>query len=191
MDLTKTAIFIDGANLFKAAKSINCKINYKKLIGLPVSLDDYSDGQYEIFKSVINRDEEFVCHQSFYNCDPPKSEGDEDQYSSQRKFYHWLRRHGFKVITKPIDKKEDKKTSFNSEITADIYRCAPHVDQIVLISGDGDFSYALKTLKYTYPGVKTKVVMFRDSLSGKLADSADEVVMLESEDIKQVDMARV
>lgn len=63
----------------------------------------------------------------------------------QRQFQDALRHIGFNVKLKPFIQRSDgsAKGDWDVGITIDVLDCAPEVDTIVLLSGDGDFDVLL------------------------------------------------
>lgn len=61
--------------------------------------------------------------------------------NKQRQFQNILREIGFEVKLKPYIKRADgsAKGDWDVGITLDAMQCAPSVDKVILLSGDGDF----------------------------------------------------
>ncbi len=82
----------------------------------------------------------------------------------------WLKRNGFKVITKPIrvfidkDGKQVKKADLDVDIAIDMFDLADKVDKVVLFSGDGDFVKVIERIGMK--GVRTQVVAYWDRGKG-------------------------
>ena len=76
----------------------------------------------------------------------------------QKKFQSALRHIGFEVKLKPFIQRSDgsAKGDWDVGITIDILEAAKDLDQIVLLSGDGDFAILLKHVMEKY-AVKTQV----------------------------------
>lgn len=76
----------------------------------------------------------------------------------QIKFQSALRHIGFDVILKPMLRRADgtAKGDWDVGITIDILESAPELDQVVLLSGDGDFSILLQHIMNKH-NVKTRV----------------------------------
>lgn len=76
----------------------------------------------------------------------------------QIKFQSALRHIGFNVITKPMLRRADgtAKGDWDVGITIDILEAAPELDQVVLLSGDGDFSILMEHIMKKHK-VKTRV----------------------------------
>src|ERR1700744_6820180 len=117
----KLALFIDGANLYGAAKGLQFDIDYKKLV--------------EVFarKAILVR--------AFYY---PAVAGDQE-FSPLRPLVDWLDYNGFSVVPKPLKEFTDSqgrrrvKGNMDIELAIDVMEMADNVDHIVIFSGDGDF----------------------------------------------------
>jgi uncharacterized LabA/DUF88 family protein len=80
--------------------------------------------------------------------------GDEKQLQ----FQNALRQIGFTVKLKPYIQRSDgsAKGDWDVGITIDVMEIAPHVDSVVLLSGDGDFDLLLQKIRKDY-GVTAEV----------------------------------
>lgn len=146
----KIALFIDGVNLYGTTKALGFEIDYKKLL--------------EEFRSRGN-----LLRASYYTAI------DEDQeYSAIRPLVDWLSYNGFRVVTKPtkefFDQAGQRKAKGNMcvELAVDAMELAPHVDQIVLFSGDGNFQRLLEAVQRR--GVRVTVVSTVSTSPPILAD---------------------
>ncbi|MDH5179250.1 MAG: NYN domain-containing protein [Gammaproteobacteria bacterium] len=90
----------------------------------------------------------------------------------QMKFQEALTHIGFKVKLKPYIQRSDgsAKGDWDVGITIDVMEAAPHVDTVVLLSGDGDFDLLLE--KITGYGVSAEVYGVPSLTAGSLIDSA-------------------
>lgn len=117
----KGAIFIDGSNLFAAARALELDIDYKKLLG-------YFDQKMTIVRAL------------YYTALP-----DDQEHSPLRPLVDWLDYNGYTVVTKPTKEFTDSngrrkiKGNVDVEIAVDVMEILDHVDHIILFSGDGDF----------------------------------------------------
>src|ERR1700761_1921644 len=117
----KLALFINGANLYGAAKGLQFDIDYKKLI--------------ELFsrKGILVR--------AFYYTAVAENE----EFSPLRPLVDWLDYNGFSVVTKPLKEFTDAqgrrrvKGNMDIELAIDVMEMAGCVDHVVIFSGDGDF----------------------------------------------------
>ena len=117
----KIALFIDGANLYSAAKALDFDIDYKKL------LDEF-------------RKRGVLIRAYYYTA---IVEGDD--YSPIRPLVDWLDYNGFTLVTKSAREFTDRegrkrwRGDMDIEIAVDMLELAEHADHLVLFSGDGDF----------------------------------------------------
>ncbi|MBD2775977.1 NYN domain-containing protein [Iningainema tapete] len=153
----RVAIFIDGANLFHAALQLGIEIDYAKLL---CHLTNGSRLLRAFFYTGVDRTNE-----------------------KQQGFLLWMRRNGYRVVTKDLVQLPDgsKKANLDVEIAVDMMNLAPYYDTGVLVSGDGDLAYAVNAV--TYKGVRVEVVSVRSMTSDSLIDVAD--CFIEIDTIKQ------
>ncbi|MDF5732037.1 MAG: NYN domain-containing protein [Rhizonema sp. PD38] len=153
----RIAIFIDGANLFHAALQLGIEIDYAKLL---------------CYLSQGGR----LLRSFFYT-------GVDRTNEKQQGFLLWMRRNGYRVVTKDLIQLPDgsKKANLDIEIAVDIMNLAPYYDTAVLVSGDGDLAYAVNAV--SYKGVRIEVVSVRSMTSDSLIDVTDCFIDLDS--IKQ------
>jgi len=161
----RIAIFIDGWNLaIQSRDYLKKEIDFRKLLNY--------------FKR-----EGFVLR-AFYYIGEEVEEGLKEK---QHKFLTWLRRNGYKVITKPIktfineEGKKHRKADFDVDIAIDMFDIADKVDKIILFSGDGDFTNLIDRIGMK--GIKTVVVSYWGKGKGptapELMEAADEFIDLE------------
>jgi uncharacterized LabA/DUF88 family protein len=119
--IEKIALFIDGANLYATAKSLGFDVDYKRL------LREFQSRGYLV--------------RAFYYT----AVIEDQEYSSIRPLIDWLDYNGYTVVTKATKEFVDQtgrrkvKGNMDIELAVDAMEIAPHVDQMVLFSGDGDF----------------------------------------------------
>ena len=158
----RIAIFIDGANLYAASRSVGIDIDYRKLLH-----------QYQAMGRLIR---------AFYYTALIVDQ----EYSSLRPLVDWLDYNGYKVVTKPAKEFADVlgrrrvKGNMDIELAVDAMEMADHVDHIVLFSGDGDFRSLVEALQRK--GVRVTVVSTLMSQPPMIADElrrqADEFIDL-------------
>ena len=164
----RIALFIDGANLYSAAKALNFDIDYRKL------LDEF-------------RKRGILIRAYYYTA---LVEGDD--YSPIRPLVDWLDYNGFSLITKSAREYTDSqgrkrwRGDMDIEIACDMMEMAEHADHLVLFSGDGDFRRLLESVQRK--GARVTVVSTVKSsppmTSDELRRQADTFVDLE--DLKTV-----
>jgi uncharacterized LabA/DUF88 family protein len=143
----KVAIFIDGNNLFHAARFHNLDIDYNKLLRVLL-------GDGRLFRAF------------FYT-------GVDAGAERQQGFLLWMRRNGFRVVQKELKTFYDgsRKANLDVEIAVDMLSLAGRYDTAVLVSGDEDFVYAVNAV--AYKGCRVEVAGFRSNTAPKLIDVAD------------------
>jgi uncharacterized LabA/DUF88 family protein len=134
----KIALFIDGANLYSAAKGLNFDIDYKKL------LDEFRK------RGVLIR--------AYYYT----ALVEDQDYSPIRPLVDWLDYNGFAVVTKVAREFTDAsgrkryRGDMDIEIAVDMMEMAARADHLVLFSGDGDFRRLIESVQQK--GVRVTVV---------------------------------
>ena len=153
----RVAIFIDGSNLFHASLQLSIEIDYAKLL---CCLTKNARLLRAFFYTGVDRTND-----------------------KQQGFLLWMRRNGYRVVTKDLVQLPDgsKKANLDVDIAVDMINLAPYYDTAVLASGDGDLAYAVNAL--SYQGVRVEVVSVRSMTSDSLIDVADCFIDLDS--IKQ------
>ena len=134
----RVALFIDGANLYSAARALGFDIDYKKLLGLFQS------------KSRLIR--------AFYYT----ALAEDQEYSPLRPLIDWLDYNGYTMVTKPLKEFTDAygrrkvKGNMDIELAVDLMQMADRIDHAVLFSGDGDFRRLVEAAQRR--GVRVSVV---------------------------------
>jgi uncharacterized LabA/DUF88 family protein len=158
----RIALFIDGANLYSAAKGLNVDLDFRKLLG-------------------SFREKAVLVRAYYYTA---VVEGEE--FSPIRPLVDWLGYNGFSVVTKAAKRFTDPqghsriKGNMDIEIAVDMLELAPHVTHMVLFSGDGDFRRLVQAVQAR--GVRVTVVSTMKSqppmISDDLRRQADDYVDL-------------
>lgn len=164
----RLALFIDGSNLYAAAKALGFDIDYKLL------------------RAEFMRRGKLV--RAFYYTALLEN----DEYSPIRPLVDWLNYNGFTMRTKPAKEYTDSlgrrkvKGNMDVELCVDALELAPHIDHAVLFSGDGDFKPLVEALQRK--GVRVSVCSTIRSqppmISDDLRRQADNFIDLE--DLKEV-----
>ncbi|MFL5685910.1 MAG: NYN domain-containing protein [Chloroflexota bacterium] len=141
------AVYVDVANIFYAAKAAGVDIDYVTL------LKSASAGR------------DLVRAYAYTGLDPDNE--------NQRNFHDFLRRHGYKVVSKDIRKYGDGKVKANLdiELVVDMMKTARNLDIAIVVSGDGDFAPAIRAVQEM--GVRVEVISFRGNTSSDLIEVAD------------------
>ena len=117
----RLALFIDGSNLYAAAKALGFDIDYKLLR------------------------QEFMRRGKLLRAFYYTALLENDDYSPIRPLVDWLDYNGYRLVTKPAREYTDGqgrkrwRGDMDVEIAVDMLEMAGHADHLVLFSGDGDF----------------------------------------------------
>ncbi|MCR9254588.1 MAG: NYN domain-containing protein [Alphaproteobacteria bacterium] len=159
----RLAVFIDGANLYNAARALNFDIDYKQLL-------KYFREQGRLIRA-------------FYYT----ALVDDTEYSPIRPLIDWLDYNGYTMVTKPTKEFTDSsgrrrlKGNMDVELTIDALEISSRLDHLVLASGDGDFVRLVETIQRR--GVRVTVLSTIRSQPPMIADElrrqADVFVELE------------
>ena len=116
----RIALFIDGPNLYAAARVLELDIDYRRLL-------NHFSAQCRLLRA------------SYYTVLYPDQEA-----SPLRSLTNWLDYNGYNVIAKRPREyfsggKRKSKNDMEIELIVDALEAAPHLDHVVLFSGNGDF----------------------------------------------------
>ncbi|MFN3232101.1 MAG: NYN domain-containing protein [Alphaproteobacteria bacterium] len=164
----RLALFIDGSNLFAAARTLGFDIDYRAL------LEEFSSKGIlvrALYYTAILEDQDF---------------------SPLRPLVDWLDYNGFTVVTKPAKEYVDSagrrkiKGNMDIEIAVDIMSLSDQLDHIILFSGDGDFRRLIEAVQRR--GKRFSIV---SSLQTQPAMVADELRRQADNFIELADLANV
>jgi uncharacterized LabA/DUF88 family protein len=134
----RLALFIDGANLYAAARSLGFDIDYKRLLDLFAKKGRLIRAFY--YTTMI----------------------EDQEYSPMRPLIDWLDYNGYCMVTKPLREYTDsqgrrkQKGSIDIDLAIDALEMADKVDHILLFSGDGDFRRLAEAIQRK--GVRVTIV---------------------------------
>ena len=171
----RTALFIDGANLYSASRNLGFDVDYRNLL--------------EYF-----RRQTYVIRAYYY-----AAILETEEYSPLKPLTDWLAYNGYTLVTKPAKEFTDAtgrrrvKGNMDIEIAVDKLELADRIDHVVLFSGDSDFRRLVEAVQRK--GVRVSVVssirtsppMIADELRRQadqfleLADIAPEFTRRQSE----------
>ncbi len=159
----RLALFIDGSNLYAAARALGFDIDYKKLLS------------------------EFAARGKLVRAFYYTALVENDDYSPIRPLVDWLDYNGYTMVTKPTKEYTDAggrrkiKGNMDIELAVDAMELAPHIDHVVIFSGDGDFRRLVEALQRM--GKRVSVVSTISStppmISDELRRQADSFIELE------------
>ena len=158
----KIGLFIDGANLYAAARALGFDIDYKNLLELFSSKGQLVRAYYY---TALMEDQEYL---------------------PIRPLVDWLDYNGYTMVTKPTKEFTDSmgrrkiKGNMDMELAIDVLEMAEHLDHVILFSGDGDFRRLVDAVQRR--GVRVTVVStFRSSppmVADELRRQADSFIEL-------------
>lgn len=159
----RVSLFIDGSNLYAAARALNFDIDYKRLLELFVSKCRLIRAFY--YTALV----------------------EDQEYSPIRPLIDWLDYNGYTMVTKPTKEFTDSsgrrkiKGNMDIELAIDVMEMAEKLDHVVLFSGDGDFRRLVEAVQRK--GVRVTVVSTIRSQPPMVADElrrqADNFVELQ------------
>jgi uncharacterized LabA/DUF88 family protein len=146
----RIGLFIDGANLYSAARGLGFDIDYKKLL-----------------QEFANRGR--LIRAFYYTAII-----EDQEYSPLRPLVDWLDYNGYTLVTKRTKEYYDEsgrrriKGNMDIELAIDMLEMTPHLDHVVLFSGDGDFRRLIEAVQRK--GVRATVVSTIRSQPPMVAD---------------------
>ena len=146
----RVALFIDGSNLYAAARALGNDLDYKRL-------HDLFSNQSRLVRAY------------YYT-----ALVEDQEYSPIRPLVDWLDYNGYTMVTKPTKEFTDAsgrrkiKGNMDIELAIDVMEMAEHVDHIVLFSGDGDFRRLVEAVQRK--GKRVSVVSTVRSQPSMVAD---------------------
>jgi len=149
-DDERIGLFIDGSNLYAAARGLNFDIDYKKLLKV-------FSGQGKLVRA-------------FYYT----ALIEDQEYSPIRPLVDWLDYNGYTMVTKPAKEFTDSagrrkiKGNMDIELAVDVMEMSEHLDHAVIFSGDGDFRRLVEAVQRK--GVRVSVVSTVKSQPPMIAD---------------------
>ncbi|WP_420565442.1 NYN domain-containing protein [Thalassobaculum sp.] len=159
----RMALFIDGANLYSAARSLGFDIDYKRLL-------DLFAGKGRLIRA-------------FYYT----ALLEDQEYSPIRPLVDWLDYNGYTLVTKPAKEFTDSagrrkvKGNMDIELAVDMMEMVDRVDHVVLFSGDGDFRSLIEAVQRK--GVRASIVSSIRTQPPMIADElrrqADQFIELD------------
>lgn len=171
----KLAVFIDGANLYGAARALEFDIDYKRMLG-------WAGKQGKLIRAY------------YYT-----ALVEDNDFSPIRPLVDWLDYNGYTMVTKIAREYTDPsgrrkvKGNIDVELTCDILEIADKVDHVMLFTGDGDFKRLVESVQRK--GVRITVVSTVETHPPMIADElrrqADHFVDLSDlkDEIKRADGA--
>ena len=148
----RVGVYVDVQNLYYSAKSLyDAKVNFANILRAVVGRRKLVRANAYVIKANIEE---------------------------QDKFFNALRAIGFEVHEKDLQTFAGgaKKGDWDVGMAVDMIKSSPHVDSIVLITGDGDFIPLVEYLQNH--GHQVEVIAFSKSASSRLIERADDFIDL-------------
>ncbi len=136
----KLAIFIDGTNLYSAARALEFDVDYKRLLA-------WASKQGKLIRAY------------YYTA---LVEDKDHEFSPLRPLVDWLDYNGYTMITKTareytdVNGRRKIKGNIEVELTCDVLEIADKVDHVMLFTGDGDYKRLVESVQRK--GVRISVV---------------------------------
>ncbi len=146
----RIALFVDGSNLYAAARALGFDIDYRRLL--------------EVFT------EKGRLLRAFYYT----ALIEDQEYSPIRPLVDWLDYNGYTMVTKPTKEFTDDagrrklKGNMDIELAIDVMEMAEHLDHAIIFSGDGDFRRLVDAVQRK--GLRVSVVSTVRSQPPMIAD---------------------
>lgn len=151
----RVGVFVDVANMYYSAKNLHQSfVNFEEILKTSVA------GRQLIraFAYVIRADIE-----------------------QEKNFFEALEKQGFEVKAKDLQIFPGgmKKGDWDVGLCMDAVRLLPKIDALILVSGDGDYSDLLDYVRSH--GVRTEVIAFGRTTSGRLREQTDEFIDIDDD----------
>lgn len=154
----RTAVFIDGANLYSSTTNMQVRIDYKRL--------------RELFE--FNTDLRRIYYYTAVT--------DGTEFDPLHKLVDYLSYNGYTTVTKQVKEFPSRdgtgffrKGNMDVDIAVDILRMAPQLDHIILMSGDGDFRAVVQEVQRN---CRVTVISTPDVTAAELRKQCDHYVNL-------------
>ncbi len=134
----RTALFIDGANLYSASRNLGFDVDYRNML--------------DFFRAKTN-----IVRAYYYS-----AVLETEEYSPLKPLTDWLAYNGYNLVTKAAREFTDAagrrrvKGNMDIELAIDMMEMAPRLDHAVLFSGDSDFRRLVEAVQRQ--GVRVSVV---------------------------------
>jgi uncharacterized LabA/DUF88 family protein len=158
----RIGLFIDGANLYSASRNLGFDVDYRNLLDYFRRLGRVVRAYY--YAAVLETED----------------------YSPLKPLTDWLAYNGYSLVTKPAREFTDAsgrrrvKGNMDIELAVDMLEIAPHLDHVILFSGDSDFRRLVEAVQRK--GVRVSVISSirtgQPMVSDELRRQADQFIEL-------------
>src|SRR4051794_23967138 len=148
--IERVAVFIEGVHIYAAARTLGFDVDYKNLLA------HFGQRAYLV--------------RAYYYTLPPETE----EHSPLRPLVDWLGYNGYSVVTKPAKEFTDAtgrrrvKGNVDIEMAVDVLDLTPHLDHVVIFSGDGDLRRLVESVQRR--GVRVTVISTIRTQPAMIAD---------------------
>lgn len=157
----RVLIFVDESNVTSSAKGLGRKLDW-------VKLRDFLVGERALLEMVV------------YAGLPPAMTEWQAERDRKNKFLHWLRSHGFLVVTKEGAPAEDGHYKANVDVlmAIDAMELSTSItpDVVVLVTGDADFAHLALQLRRR--GIRVEAASLAATLGAGLKTAVNETIDL-------------
>ena len=157
----RVLVLVDESNITSSAKAANRKLDWLKL-------QEHLVRERHLIETVI------------YAGLPPAMPEWQAERDKKNKFLHWLRSHGFFVVTKDGSPGAESHYKANVDVLMAIDAVELSVemrpDVVVLVTGDADFAHLALQLRRR--GIRVEVASTAQTLGAGLKTSANECIDL-------------
>lgn len=157
----RVLVLVDESNVTSSAKAANRKLDWLRL-------RDFLAQQRELIETVV------------YAGLPPAMPEWQAERDKKNKFLHWLRAHGFLVMTKDGSPGTESRYKANVDVLMAIDALELSAEMkpgvVVLVTGDADF--AELALRLRRRGIRVEVASITQNLGAGLKTSANAVIDL-------------
>lgn len=157
-------VLVDESNVVSSVRTFGRSLDWLKL-------RDYFAGE--------NKERELI-EMVIYAGLPPAMPDWQTERDKKNKFVHWLRSHGFLVVTKDGSPAEEGHYKANVDVMMAIdaveLSAEMRPDIVILVTGDADFAYLALQLRRR--GIRVEVAAAAQNLGSALKTTANEVIDL-------------
>jgi uncharacterized LabA/DUF88 family protein len=161
---SRTLVLVDESNVVSSVRTLSRNLDWLKLRDF---FQEEKMGR-EIIEIVV------------YVGLPPVMANWLGEREKKNKFVHWLRSHGFLVVTKDGSPAEEGHYKANVDVMMAIdaveLSAEMRPDLVILVTGDADFAYLALQLRRR--GIRVEVASVAQNLGSALKTSANEVIDL-------------
>ena len=159
--MRRVLVLVDESNVTSSAKAANRKLDWLKLRNSLV-------GARELIEMVV------------YAGLPPAMAEWQGERDKKNKFLHWLRSHGFLVVTKDGSPGAESHYKANVDVMMAIdameLSIGMNPDVVILLTGDADFAHLALQLRRR--GIRVEVASTAPTLGAGLKTAANEFIDL-------------